>query len=224
MFEQKKIFHIEDTIQIKKYQIISKKLHKDSLITMSLFSFDKEESVSEQSNSEDIFILVLAGTMSVSHQEVFTANQMQVLFIPKNTLHRVYSEAESKILQFSFITQKGEKEMEQFIKKINAREILDLSQTIDYEDGGIASIALVQRESLTLTLFAFDKGQSIASHHSNGDAMVQVLEGEVLIQIDGENFVLEKGQSIVMPAQTPHAVTAKEKFKMFLTVVKPLSE
>lgn len=222
MFEKSKVFDLKDEINIRNYQIVSKKLVNNEEITFSMFSFDKDESVSEQSNSEDIIIFVLEGNMSVTHKKVFTAEKNQVLAIPKNTLHRVYSNEKSKIIQLSFISTKGDEEMEKFINKINHGEILNMADVLSYEDGGIASIALVQRESLTLTLFAFDKGQSIASHSSNGDALVQVLEGEVTIDIDGEKFDLQAGKSIIMPAGTPHAVSAKERFKMMLTVVKPL--
>lgn len=222
LFEKSKIFNIKDYINVRENQIVSKNLFKSEEVLISLFSFSEDESVSEQSNSEDIFIYVLEGEVCVTHNENFNAKENQVLAIEKGTLHRVYSNKESKVIQLSMITKKEENEMEQFIKKVNQREILDMSDVVEYEDGGISSIALVQRESLTLTIFAFDKGQKIASHSSNGDALVQVLDGEVTIDIDGEKFELVKGQSIIMPAGTPHAVFAKEKFKMMLTVVKPV--
>lgn len=52
--------------------------------------------------------------------------------------------------------------------------------------------------------------------------MVQVLEGVANIDIDGELFEVPAGKTIIMPTGTPHAVEAKERFKMMLTVVKPL--
>ncbi len=222
MIEKKTIFDFSELINFRDNQIISKILHRSEDAMISLFSFSENESVSEQANSEDIFIFVLEGEVEVTHSEIFTAKKGQILVIAKGTLHRVYSKAKSKVLQMSLIVNKKEKEMEQFIKKVNQREVLDMADIVSYEDGGISSIALVQRESLTLTIFAFDKGQRIASHSSNGDALVQVLDGEVTIDIDGTDYNLIKGQSIIMPAGTPHAVTAKEKFKMMLTVVKPL--
>ena len=218
----KEVFDIKDEIDLRRYQIISKQLFKSKDETLSIFSFDKGESVSEQANSEDILILVLDGKMSVNQKETFTASNFQVLAIPKNTLHRVYSNEQSKVLQLSLIVEEGEKEMENFINKINHGEILNLSDSVEYQEGGITSIALVQRKSLTLTLFAIDKGQSLATHSSNGDAMVQVIDGSVLINIDGTDFKLSKGQSIIMPAGAPHSLKAEERFKMMLTVVKPL--
>ncbi len=213
---------LENLINIRKFQIVSKKIVQSNDINLSLFSFDKDESVSEQSNSEDIIIIVLSGKVGVISTEEFIAGKDEVLAIPKNTLHRVFSIEESKVIQLSFVTDEGDLEMNNFINKVTHREILNLADLVEYEEGGVTSIALVQRNSLTLTILAFDKGQSIASHSSNGDALVQALVGSVTINIDGKDYELKAGESIVMPANTPHALTAKEKFKMMLTVVKPL--
>ena len=73
--------------------------------------------------------------------------------------------------------------------------------------------------AVSITLFAFDKGEEISSHKSGGDAFVTCLDGEGEITIDGVNYTLTEGQSIVMPAGHPHAVRGKERFKMLLVVV-----
>ena len=39
------------------------------------------------------------------------------------------------------------------------------------------------------------------------------------VTIDGEDFLLHQGQSIVMPAGHPHSVYGQENFKMLLVVV-----
>ena len=50
--------------------------------------------------------------------------------------------------------------------------------------------------------------------------MVQILEGDAEITIDGEKHILKEGEIIVMPKNIPHAVKAVTRFKMILTVVK----
>jgi len=80
---------------------------------------------------------------------------------------------------------------------------------------------LAQSSAVSLTAFAFDKGEEISSHRSGGDAMITVLEGTGEITIDGNKYTVRKGESIIMPAGKPHAVYAVEKFKMFLTVIFP---
>lgn len=220
MIDYLKVLQIKDTTSIKKNQIISKRIFQDDEVTFYLFSFDEDESVSEQSNSEDIFIQVLEGTIQVFQDKVYEASAGEVLGIKRNTMHRVYSKTKSKILQISLKANEGE-EMGKFISKINEKQTMRLCDAIETEANGVSSMALVQRKSFTLTLMAFSQDAKIASHSSNGDALVQVLEGRALITVDGEEFEVKAGESLLMPAGIPHALFAVEPFKMLLTVAKP---
>lgn len=71
-----------------------------------------------------------------------------------------------------------------------------------------------------ITLFSFDKEQGLSKHTTAYDAIVQILDGEAEIIIDGEIFHLTKGNSIIMPANIPHSLKATERFKMLLTMIK----
>ena len=105
------------------------------------------------------------------------------------------------------------------LKNIEAETVLRLGNQVSYQKGQVVSKTLAQNSALSLTLFAFDKGEEISSHESGGDAMVTCLDGEGKITIDGKVYLLKEGESIVMPAKKPHAVYASEQFKMFLVVV-----
>ena len=72
---------------------------------------------------------------------------------------------------------------------------------------------------VSITLFSFDKGEEISTHESGGDAFVTCLDGVGKITIDGKEYELHEGESIVMPARHPHAVFGQEQFKMLLVVV-----
>ena len=110
------------------------------------------------------------------------------------------------------------------LKNIEAETVLRLGNQVSYQKGQVVSTTLAQNSALSLTLFAFDKGEEISSHESGGDAMVTCLDGEGKITIDGKVYLLKEGESIVMPAKKPHAVYASEQFKMFLVVVFPSKE
>ena len=105
------------------------------------------------------------------------------------------------------------------MKNINLAEKLALKDEIAYQDGQVVSKTLAQNDSVSITLFSFDKGEAISTHESGGDAMVTCLDGVGEITIDGEKYELHQGESIVMPAKHPHAVYGKDKFKMLLVVV-----
>lgn len=108
----------------------------------------------------------------------------------------------------------------QLIKNIPFSTPVNLVDLVDYEDGRVVSRTLSSKPHVNITLFAFDKDEEISAHTSPGDAMVQVLDGEALINIDGSKITATKGQAVVMPANVPHSVYACSRFKMLLTVVK----
>lgn len=101
-----------------------------------------------------------------------------------------------------------------------AETVFDPADLLDYQDGAIVSRTLLDRESATLTLFAVDAGQTISEHSAPHDALGQVLDGTATVTIDGEEYTVEAGQTVGMPANEPHALAAPERFKMLLTMVR----
>ena len=105
------------------------------------------------------------------------------------------------------------------IKNLDKSTVLYLKVQIAYQPGQVVSRTLAQNEAVIVTLFSFDKGEEISTHESGGDAFVTCLDGVGRITIDGVNYELREGDSIVMPARHPHAVFGQEQFKMLLVVV-----
>ena len=105
------------------------------------------------------------------------------------------------------------------IKNLDKSTVLHLKEQIAYQPGQVVSRTLAQNEVLSVTLFSFDKGEEISTHESGGDAFVTCLDGVGRITIDGVNYELREGDSIIMPARHPHAVFGQEQFKMLLVVV-----
>jgi quercetin dioxygenase-like cupin family protein len=99
-------------------------------------------------------------------------------------------------------------------------QVIELGELVKYQPGAVVSRTLVDKDAVTLTLFAFDKGQSLSEHTSPHSAILQVLEGSTRVTIGGKDYELENGESIIMPANVPHGVEALDKFKMFLTMVR----
>ena len=107
--------------------------------------------------------------------------------------------------------------MEQSFKK---GVVLNLASLVEYSEGGVISKQLIKSPAGNVTLFSFDKGEGLSEHRAPFDAIVQVLEGVVNITVNGTLFTVKAGESIVFPANAPHALTAVERFKMLLTMIK----
>ena len=109
--------------------------------------------------------------------------------------------------------------MKEPMKNISKSEVLTLKDQIAYQPGQVVSKTLAQNPAVSVTLFSFDKGEEISTHESGGDAFVTCLDGVGQVTIDGQDYQLHEGESIVMPAGHPHAVYGVEPFKMLLVVI-----
>ena len=64
-----------------------------------------------------------------------------------------------------------------YIKNIEHEKVVDLAGEVEYMPGQVISKTLAQNDAVSVTLFAFEKGEEIGTHDSIGDAMVTVLDG-----------------------------------------------
>ena len=111
-----------------------------------------------------------------------------------------------------------------YIKNIEHEKVLKLTEELTVSAGQIVSKTLAQNDFVSVTLFAFSKGEEISTHDSAGDALVTVLEGSGKFVVDGKEYRLSENETLVMPANKPHSVHAEEAFKMLLTVIFPIKE
>jgi len=94
-----------------------------------------------------------------------------------------------------------------------------LAEMVNYQQGAVVSKTIIEKDTGTVTLFAFAEGQGLSEHTAPFDALVQVLDGEVEIKISGKPFHLKQGEIIIIPAHEPHALKAVSDFKMLLTMI-----
>lgn len=95
-----------------------------------------------------------------------------------------------------------------------------LAGLIEYADDAVVSKTILDKPVGTITLFAFDKVQKLSEHTSPYDAVVQVLDGQARLTIGGKDVQVSAGEIVIMPADVPHAVMAKDRFKMLLTMIR----
>ncbi len=95
-----------------------------------------------------------------------------------------------------------------------------LAELVSYQEGSVVSRTLIDKKTGTVTLFAFDQNQGLSEHTAPYDALVHVLEGEVEVTISGKPLTLRQGEITILPANQPHALAAKTRFKMLLTMIK----
>lgn len=97
---------------------------------------------------------------------------------------------------------------------------VNLKNLLDYQADAIVSRTVIDKTTGTVTIFAFDKDQALSEHTAPFDALVSLLDGEAEVTISGKANRLSEGEMIIMPASEPHALTATQKFKMMLVMIK----
>jgi quercetin dioxygenase-like cupin family protein len=95
-----------------------------------------------------------------------------------------------------------------------------LAELVDYQSDAVVSRTLLARPTGTVTLFAFDKGQSLSEHTAPFDALVLGLDGDLEITVAGKRNRLASGDVLLMPANKPHAVQAVSRSKMLLIMIR----
>ncbi len=103
------------------------------------------------------------------------------------------------------------------LEPATAHRVADL---VDVAPGAIVSRVLARSGGGSVTLFAFDEGQTLDEHTAPFDAVVHVLDGALDLQIGGEPVETGAGQVTVMPANVPHALRALRPTRMLLTMLR----
>ena len=99
-------------------------------------------------------------------------------------------------------------------------QVAKLVDLVNYQEGSVVSRTIIDKDTGTLTLFAFDEGQGLSEHTTPFDALVHVIDGEAEVTISGKSLKLIEGEMVIMPANQPHALRAIKKFKMMLVMIK----
>ena len=95
-----------------------------------------------------------------------------------------------------------------------------LDSLIDVPSHGVASKILAKTDHGNVTLFAFDRGQSLSSHSSPFDGFLLVLDGTLSVTVDQTALDVPAGHIVRLPSNVPHAVDATDPSKMLLFMIK----
>ena len=91
---------------------------------------------------------------------------------------------------------------------------------IDYQSGSIVSRQILKKKTGNVTLFAFSMGEGLSEHAAPFDAWIYVPEGMAEVQVGEDRHEVSTGETILLPANVPHAVQARSEFKMLLVMIR----
>ncbi|MDD5187586.1 MAG: cupin domain-containing protein [Methanoregula sp.] len=99
-------------------------------------------------------------------------------------------------------------------------KVINLASLVNYAEGIVASRMIISKKAGNITIFSFDENEGLSEHTAPFDAVVTILDGECEVWVAGQTFSMKTGDTIVFPANVPHALSAITKFKMSLTMIK----
>ena len=99
-------------------------------------------------------------------------------------------------------------------------KVLALKDLVNYQEGTVASRMIVNRKAGSITLFSFDENEGLSEHTAPYDAVVTILDGECEVWVSGTTHQMKEGDTIIFPANAPHALSAITRFKMMLIMIR----
>lgn len=104
--------------------------------------------------------------------------------------------------------------------KFEKGKVFVASELVDYTEGGVVSKELVHSNAGSVTLFSFDAGQGLSQHTAPFDAFIQVVDGEMVLNVEGTDHRIKAGESFIIPSGALHSVKAEQRFKMTITMIR----
>lgn len=97
--EKEKILKIKDQVEYQEGQVVSKTLVQNELVSVTIFSFDKDEEISTHAAGGDALVTVLEGIgkFTIGGKE-HILKEGESIIMPKNIPHAVYGEEKFKML------------------------------------------------------------------------------------------------------------------------------
>ncbi len=104
--------------------------------------------------------------------------------------------------------------------KFEKGKVFVANELVDYTEGGVVSKELVHSNAGSVTLFSFDAGQGLSQHTAPFDAFIQVVDGEMVLNVEGTDHRIKAGESFIIPSGALHSVKAEQRFKMIITMIR----
>ncbi len=201
-----KKFNLGEFIGLEEGKTISNNI-LSSDIELTLLSLAKGENISESKMFKDSILLVLEGSLllRINGEEHLLGKGDFYTLEALSVIEMVGLEG-VKLLKIDFESKleiNGFKNIDYFIKVLKDQ---------------VVNLTFYGAEKSNLAVLALDKDEKLSTHAASGDALVYVVDGEVEIIIDQEEYILAKGDSIIMPKNIPHSLLAKEEYRMLLVI------
>ncbi|MBI5217309.1 MAG: cupin domain-containing protein [Bacteroidia bacterium] len=106
------------------------------------------------------------------------------------------------------------------IPEIKKGQASNLGDIIEYVPHSVVNRDIIKKTTGSISVIAIDTGEEFARKTSPFDIFIEIIEGAAEIVIEDKSIHLETGQAIIIPAHAPNNITAGERCKMLVTIIK----
>lgn len=97
---------------------------------------------------------------------------------------------------------------------------LIIVEIIEYVPGSVVIKTIIKKTTGNISAVSFDAGEKLEERISPFDTFIQIIDGMAEIIINENSYLLDTGQSIIIPAHSRNSLKANNRFKMISTVIK----
>jgi quercetin dioxygenase-like cupin family protein len=91
---------------------------------------------------------------------------------------------------------------------------------VDYLPNSVIIKSILRKTTGSVNAISFDAGEVLAGKISPFDTLIQMIEGRSEIIIEDISYLVEIGESIIIPAHCSNMIKANIRFKMITTTIK----
>ena len=95
----------------------------------------------------------------------------------------------------------------------------NLLKEVEIPKDGTLSRTIHRDDYVKVVLFGFAGGQELSQHTAAVPAIIEILQGDARVNLDGEEKELSAGSWVFMEANLPHAIYARTDMIMLLTML-----
>jgi quercetin dioxygenase-like cupin family protein len=104
--------------------------------------------------------------------------------------------------------------------EVQRSKMFRAEDVLQYLPNAIGSRTIIKKTTGSVTALSFDAGEVLNAKVLPFDTLLQVIDGEAEVIIDGNASTLGIGQYIVVPPHTHNSIRAIVRFKMLSTIIK----
>ncbi len=203
-----------DKLKIDSLCTVSKTISRNANSNIILFKNAKETSISKEGYDYAKTFIVFSGHIEIKNfNHSYDLNKYDMVMLEDKSMINTYMFSDSVYFEINLQGDIG-------MKGLIENKVYNLKDLIDYESGSVKNFDIMSNANTMMCIMALDEGEELSEHRAPGDAIITILDGEMILGYEGNEYNLKEGDSFSFKKNGRHYLKATKKFKMLLILEK----